>query len=98
MAVSSKFENVSLEGGARATQLVRRYGNLYSEARLDALDALDSLDEVSQFDDLKVKILYSVLVVRFTTEMLNKMVCNNYDVIAVIWLIFSCLFARWRHH
>ena len=68
VAVSSKFENVSLEGGARATQLVRRYGNLYSEARLDALDALDSLDEVSQFDDLKVKILYSVLVVRFTHE------------------------------
>ena len=72
MAVSSKFENVSLEGGARATQLVRRYGNLYSEARLDALDALDSLDEVSQFDDLKVKILYSVLVVGFTHEIIDE--------------------------
>lgn len=61
--MSSKFENISLEGGARATQLVRRYGNLYSEARLDALDSLDALDEVSQFDDLKIKILFSVVVV-----------------------------------
>ena len=68
--MSSKFENISLEGGARATQLVRRYGDLYSEARLEALDALDALEEIAQFEDLKVKILFSVVVVSDVTHCL----------------------------
>jgi len=56
------FEDISL-GENRPTQLVRRYGNLYAEARLDALDALDELVEVAQFKNLKGKLLLSVVVV-----------------------------------
>ena len=62
MSISSKFENLSL-GDTRPTQLIRRYGNLYTEARLDAFDALDTLPEISDFDDLKGKLLFSVVVV-----------------------------------
>ena len=62
MKVSSKFEDLSL-GEKRPTQLIRHYGNLYSEARLDAYDALDDLPEIKDFDDLKGKLLFSVIVV-----------------------------------
>ena len=60
--VSSKFEDLSL-GNNRPTQLVRRYGNLYTETRLDAFDALEDLPEIADFDDLKGKLLFSVVVV-----------------------------------
>jgi Mitochondria-eating protein len=59
---STKFEDLSL-GNMRPTQLIRRYGNLYSEGRLDALDALDDIPEMSNFDDLKGKLLLTILVV-----------------------------------
>lgn len=60
----SKFEDLSL-GDNRPTQLIRRYGNLYSQTRLDAYDALDDLPEMSEFDDLKGKLLFSVVVLAF---------------------------------
>jgi len=59
---ASKFEDISL-GENRPTQLVKRYGNLYSEARLDAMDALDELPDMADADDLKVKLLLSIVVV-----------------------------------
>ena len=59
---TTKFEDISL-GDARPTQLIRRYGNLYAEGRLEAMDALDELDEMNDCDDLKVKLLLSVVVV-----------------------------------
>ena len=70
---ASKFEDISL-GENRPTQLVKRYGNLYSEARLDAMDALDELPDMADADDLKVKLLLSIVVVSlvsaafFTTD------------------------------
>jgi hypothetical protein len=36
---------------------------LYSQARLDTLDALDELKELSDADELKNKLLFSVVVV-----------------------------------
>jgi len=60
---ASKFEDISL-GENRPTQLVKRYGNLYNEARLDAMDALDELSDMADADDLKVKLLLSIVVVR----------------------------------
>ncbi|XP_064631073.1 uncharacterized protein LOC135489591 isoform X2 [Lineus longissimus] len=60
----TRFEDLNL-GENRPTQLVRRYGNLYSQVRVDTLDALDSLDEVAGFDDLKGKLLFSVVVLAF---------------------------------
>jgi len=59
---STKFEDLNL-GERRPTQLIRRYGNLYSEGRLDALDALDDVAEMMQFNDLKGKLLLTILVV-----------------------------------
>lgn len=59
---ASKFEDISL-GENRPTQLVKRYGNLYSEARLDAMDALDELSDLADADTLKVKLLLSIVVV-----------------------------------
>lgn len=50
-------------GDNRPTALVRRYGNLYSEIRLDTFDALDDLPEIAACDDLKGKLLFSVVVV-----------------------------------
>ena len=62
---STKFEDLSL-GDRRPTQLIRRYGNLYTEGRLDALDALDDVNEMIEFSDLKGKLLLTILVVGFT--------------------------------
>lgn len=59
---SSKFEDLSL-GSGRPSQLITRYGNLFSQGRVDAFDALDELVELTDFDDLKGKLLFSVVVV-----------------------------------
>ena len=59
---TTKFEDLNL-GDNRPTQLIRRYGNLYAQTRLDAFDALDELPEMVEFDDLKGKLLFSVVVV-----------------------------------
>lgn len=59
---STKFEDLNL-GDKRPTQLIRRYGNLYTESRLEALDALDDIAEMSEFADLKGKLLLTILVV-----------------------------------
>lgn len=65
---ASKFEDISL-GENRPTQLVKRYGNLYSEARLDAMDALDELDDMADADTLKVKLLLSIVVVSLSCSL-----------------------------
>eukprot|EP00918_Siedleckia_nematoides_P001545 GHVU01003648.1.p1 GENE.GHVU01003648.1~~GHVU01003648.1.p1 ORF type:complete len:336 (-),score=33.77 GHVU01003648.1:2424-3431(-) len=58
------FENLNL-GDNRPTQLIRRYGNLFTQSRLDAYDALDDLPDMAEFDDLKGKLLFSVVVLSF---------------------------------
>ena len=67
---SSKFEDLSL-GESRPTQLIKRYGNLYTESRLDAMDALDDVPNMADSDDLKVKLLLSVVVVRIEPVLLS---------------------------
>ena len=57
-----KFED--LNQIARPTELIRSYNSLYSQARIDALDALDTIREMSDAEDLKSKLLFSVVVVR----------------------------------
>jgi hypothetical protein len=44
-------------------RLAERYSALYSHANLHTLDALDALESFKDASDLKVKILYSVVVV-----------------------------------
>jgi O6-methylguanine-DNA--protein-cysteine methyltransferase len=67
---STKFEDLSL-GDKRPTQLIRRYGNLYTESRLEALDALDEIAEMSEFADLKGKLLLTILVLSFRNARKN---------------------------
>ena len=56
------FENVCI-GEKRPTALIRKYGNLYAQARVDTLDALDGLPQLRDADELKSKLLFSVVVV-----------------------------------
>ncbi|CAF0765425.1 unnamed protein product [Didymodactylos carnosus] len=58
-----KFED--LNQLTRPTELIRSYNALYSQARIDALDALDSVSEMSDAEDLKSKLLFSVVVLAF---------------------------------
>lgn len=44
-------------------RLVMKYESLYAQAKVDTLDALDILDELKGAEELKSKILFSVVVV-----------------------------------
>ncbi|XP_014282094.1 uncharacterized protein [Halyomorpha halys] len=46
-------------------RLVRCYGNLYSQGRVEALNALDNLSQLKNASELKSKILFSVVVLAF---------------------------------
>ena len=48
----------------RPAALVRKYGELYAQTRLETLESLDKLTELNNHDDLKSKLLFSVIVVR----------------------------------
>ncbi len=52
---------------ASAVQLVKRYGDLYSQLRLETLDALDKMAELVNSEELKNKLLFSVVVVSLTS-------------------------------
>lgn len=58
-----KFED--LNQISRPTELIRSYNTLYSQSRIDALDALDNIRELSESEDLKSKLLFSVVVLAF---------------------------------
>ncbi|XP_022661726.1 uncharacterized protein LOC111250596 isoform X2 [Varroa destructor] len=49
----------------RPSALIRRYGALYAQARIDTLDALEKLPQLSDCDELKSKLLFSVVVLAF---------------------------------
>lgn len=48
-----------------APRLVRCYGNLYSQGRVNALEALDAISQLHGATELKSKILFSIVVVSF---------------------------------
>ena len=50
----------------KAGLLVRKYVELYAQTRLETMEALDSLPELDGLDDLKSKLLFSVIVVSGT--------------------------------
>ena len=65
VAQSGKFENLS-QGMMRPTQIIERYGLLYTQGRLDAMDDLDSLSGLAKYgkhQEMKQKILYGIMVV-----------------------------------
>lgn len=49
----------------RPAHLVRKYGELYSQLRLETLDSLDKLPPLVSSDELKIKLLFSVVVLAF---------------------------------
>ena len=49
----------------RPAALVRKYGELYAQTRLETLESLDKLKELNNHDDLKSKLLFSVIVLSF---------------------------------
>ncbi|OQR70653.1 hypothetical protein BIW11_11489 [Tropilaelaps mercedesae] len=49
----------------RPSALIRRYGALYAQARIDTFDALEKLPQLSDCDELKSKLLFSVVVLAF---------------------------------
>ena len=53
---------------ARPSLLVKHYGDLYSQLRLETLDSLDRLPELVNSEELKNKLLFSVVVVRDAFE------------------------------
>lgn len=66
-----RFENLSI-GEGRPTALIRRYGSLYAQSRVDTLDALDSIPELEHAHDLKSKILFSAVVVSYLQFLCKK--------------------------
>ena len=45
--------------------MVRCYGNLYSQGRVNALEALDAIPQLHGASELKSKILFSIVVVGY---------------------------------
>lgn len=66
-----------------AARLVAKYGELYSQARLDTLDALDELKELSSAEELKNKLLFSVVVLSFRS-VLQSIALVRQQVAAVL--------------
>ena len=59
MAIESSA-STSLEQRA---SLIRSYGNLYAQSRVETLEWLDKMEELRGADELKSKLLFSVIVV-----------------------------------
>ena len=78
----------------RPAHLVRRYGELYSQLRLETLDSLDKLPPLVNSDELKIKLLFSVVVVSFFIwffwrihQMVSPIFLTNFE--EVCWLVYS---------
>ncbi len=63
MPLSCSFSYDVNAGDRRPASLVRQFGQMYSVDRLDVLDALDTIQDLSNADELKNKIVFSVVVV-----------------------------------
>ena len=64
--VPSKFESTS--SNDQRSILVHSYGGLYTQSRVETLDWLDKLEELRGADELKSKLLFSVIVVSFSKK------------------------------
>lgn len=56
----NKFETTSSD---QRTHLIQSYGGLYTQSRVETLECLDKLEELRGADELKSKLLFSVIVV-----------------------------------
>ena len=64
--------------------LIRSYGNLYAQSRVETLEWLDKLDELRGADELKSKLLFSVIVVSDKIQS-NKPQHANHFVVMGSW-------------
>ena len=63
----SRTENVTnIDIDNRSASLIRRFGALYAHGRAEAMAALDALPELRNSEELKSKLLFSVVVVSWT--------------------------------
>lgn len=60
----NKFESTSSE---LRSNLIQSYGGLYTQSRVETLDWLDKLEELRGADELKSKLLFSVIVVKINS-------------------------------
>ena len=79
MASSNNSNKTSPSSGytsldQRPAGLVRRYGELYSQTRLETLDCLDRLPQLVNAEELKNKLLFSVMVVSIIVRVHNIMI------------------------
>ena len=86
------FEDLNM-GCNRPTQIVRRYGDLYSEMRVETMDALDELPEMTDYDDLKGKLLFSVVVVSIVNAEGPRQIYASLDLNELTRRIGGCHFA-----
>ncbi|XP_074599528.1 uncharacterized protein LOC141853908 [Brevipalpus obovatus] len=79
-----KLEN-SGTNDKRPTALIRKYGNLYAQARVDTLDSLNSLSQLKDADELKSKLLFSLVVLSFCSvqKTLNGLKQQVKDVLQI---------------
>ena len=63
------------------------YVGLYSQARLDTLDALDKLVELRQAEELKSKLLFSIIVVSTLTY--THSLSHSHSLTVSLLTIFS---------
>ncbi|XP_078487219.1 uncharacterized protein LOC100176502 [Ciona intestinalis] len=61
---SGTFEDLS-NGASRPSELARSFRSLYSDGRLQAMDALDREWKTDNSDNIKAKLLFSVMVLSF---------------------------------
>ena len=77
-----------------APRLVRCYGNLYSQGRVNALEALDSMPQLHGAAELKSKILFSIVVVKiiekFQFVYINQVLTLTFSlfILALLQLAF----------
>ena len=81
----------------RPAHLVRRYGELYSQLRLETLDSLDKLPPLVNSDELKIKLLFSVVVVSFfflffrrIHQMVSPIFLTNFEEVCLLNCLFFC--------
>lgn len=85
----SKFESISTE---QRSDLIQNYGGLYTQSRVETLDYLDKLEELRGADELKSKLLFSVIVVNSLLIEISAQNLNNVLVSSVGIPLFASYF------
>ena len=80
---------VSVTTAEQRSTLIRSYGNLYAQSRIETLECLDKLQGLRDADELKSKLLFSVVVVSF------HFVCPQFQCITVQRLNLQRVVGSW---